>query len=376
MKSPRNILLAVGVLGAAVLVLYFLAGSLFLGPMADHSEHAERVQRELRQLDVRLAMGRISHNKLRSIDEQTLGENELEVRQRMNQRLVELWQRSGLEGKMSLNLQRGSSSPKAFREMTAGIKVSGPLEHVVNFLYLLKTDPHLHHVQINSLSRDERTGDVDLDLRYSTIVLYRGKQAGAARDETLATTRPVLDQSAASLNSTRRRLYTAITSRNPLKPWVKAPPRPKPTPVAQNPNPTPKPTPTSKPTPRKSPYVLVSLSGPRDEPVVSVMNQHTREIEDLQVGDSVKGLSGAEIVMVDYRPLPYPQQPELYSSSRMIVKIGQEYWAVELGDNFSDKRLMKHDNLPERLKSGEARDDEPAAGGAEDQSARTDSPAQ
>ena len=37
--------------------------------------------------------------------------------------------------------------------------------------------------------------------------------------------------------------------------------------------------------------------------------------------------NGGEIVMVDYRPLPLPKKPLIISNSRVIVRVGTDYWA-------------------------------------------------
>jgi hypothetical protein len=53
--------------------------------------------------------------------------------------------------------------------------------------------------------------------------------------------------------------------------------------------------------------------------------------------------------MVDYRPLPMPGNDGLKSFSRVILKIGTEYWAIERGQTLADKRRLIPDQLPETL---------------------------
>jgi hypothetical protein len=59
-----------------------------------------------------------------------------------------------------------------------------------------------------------------------------------------------------------------------------------------------------------------------------------------------------EIAMVDFRPMPRPGKPEEVSDSRMIVRIGKDYWAVELGQRLNERRVLRPAELPEELKNG------------------------
>ena len=53
--------------------------------------------------------------------------------------------------------------------------------------------------------------------------------------------------------------------------------------------------------------------------------------------------------MVDYRRMPKPGKEYLMSESRVIVKIGTEYWAVELGQTLAQKYRLNPEQLPEQL---------------------------
>lgn len=65
-----------------------------------------------------------------------------------------------------------------------------------------------------------------------------------------------------------------------------------------------------------------------------------------KAGDS---LAGGLVTMVDYRPMPKPGNEALLSYSRVILKIGTEYWAVERGQTLADKYRLKLEQLPENL---------------------------
>ena len=60
-------------------------------------------------------------------------------------------------------------------------------------------------------------------------------------------------------------------------------------------------------------------------------------------------LAGGIIVMIDYRPLPSPGNEVLKSFSRVIVKIGSEYWAIERGRTLAEKYRLTPQQLPAEL---------------------------
>jgi hypothetical protein len=89
---------------------------------------------------------------------------------------------------------------------------------------------------------------------------------------------------------------------------------------------------------------LPSWAGEAD---VMVKDTQTGEVRAYKPGES---LAGGRIVMVDYRPMPRPDNPELLCYSRVIVKIGPDYWAIDLGRSLADKRRLKDDDLPDELR--------------------------
>ena len=54
--------------------------------------------------------------------------------------------------------------------------------------------------------------------------------------------------------------------------------------------------------------------------------------------------------MVDYRPMPSPANPTILSPSRVILKVGPEYFAVELGQDLTEKRRLPDDMLPDEIR--------------------------
>ena len=60
-------------------------------------------------------------------------------------------------------------------------------------------------------------------------------------------------------------------------------------------------------------------------------------------------LAGGKIVMIDYRKMPFPQKPALLSQSRVILTIGEDYWAIERGNTLADIHKLAPGQLPEHL---------------------------
>jgi hypothetical protein len=72
------------------------------------------------------------------------------------------------------------------------------------------------------------------------------------------------------------------------------------------------------------------------------MAQKTRRY---RVGDS---LAGGTIICIDYREMPMPDSFAL-SESRVILKIGNEFWAIERGKTLADKHKLEPQQLPREV---------------------------
>jgi len=47
--------------------------------------------------------------------------------------------------------------------------------------------------------------------------------------------------------------------------------------------------------------------------------------------------------------MPFPKKPALLSQSRVILAIGEEFWAIERGNTLADKHKLVTEQLPEKL---------------------------
>jgi hypothetical protein len=90
----------------------------------------------------------------------------------------------------------------------------------------------------------------------------------------------------------------------------------------------------------------VSLSEWQGVPEIHVRDLAAERTLRFKAGDA---LGGGTIVMVDYRPLPMPGKVGLLSHSRVILKIGSDYFAVERGQSLAEKYRLTPEQLPEGL---------------------------
>ena len=150
----------------------------------------------------------------------------------------------------------------------------------------------------------------------------------------------VTEEAALVPNEGRRKQLAAITRRALFRPYVKRPPPPPPPP------PPPK---KADPPPPSGPetYRLVSLSEWKGRSEVVVLDTNKGLTTKYRTGDE---LAGGKVVAVDYRTLPRPKNPDLESSSRVIISADNALWAIESGDTLADKYELSADRLPPDLR--------------------------
>ena len=93
-------------------------------------------------------------------------------------------------------------------------------------------------------------------------------------------------------------------------------------------------------------FKIVSLSNwGGSEPEVLVFDSTAQKTLRFKPGDT---WGGGVIAMVDYRMMPHPTK-QRNSESRVILRIGAEYWAIELGQTLAEKHKLSAAQLPEQL---------------------------
>jgi hypothetical protein len=102
----------------------------------------------------------------------------------------------------------------------------------------------------------------------------------------------------------------------------------------------------AKPLPGPESLRVVSLSEWQGSPEIHVRDTVNERTLRYSPGDT---LAGGVVVMVDYRALPMPGKEVLKSFSRVILKIDNEYWAIERGRTLAEKYKLTPDQLPDPM---------------------------
>ncbi len=98
---------------------------------------------------------------------------------------------------------------------------------------------------------------------------------------------------------------------------------------------------------REQDLTVVSLSSWDGQPEVDLSDAKHHDLLTLRPGDK---LLDGQVVTVDYRPLPLPDSSGFLSYSRLIWRVGNDYWAVEVGQTLAQRRRLSSNELPPGLK--------------------------
>ncbi len=328
----------------AVGLVFVLVKNAYLGRLATYETNRVRLNREYDDLQLKNAQIANRAHLFRNWAARTYDLDELRASAKLAATLIALVERAGLNPeRLSVQPVHGSQVKGVYRELGRAIRVRGGLKNIVDFLYLLETEPHLHRLDQVSITPVPKDNEVDLQVRYVTPVMDSKSDDKLVTDK-LPTTAPVM------LDTATRELYEPITMRDLMRPYIqrRATP-PSPTPVASGSLGQPHTPPAHVSIPASpSRFRVVGLPDWTDQQEVLVTDSATRQIRSYKAGDT---LGGGVITCVDYRPLPSKANPKLLSPSRVILKVGPEYFAVELGENLTEKRRLSNDALPDHLRT-------------------------
>jgi len=348
MKDRRQIIMASFAAVAVLVTAWYFVDLLFLSPSARCDADIERLNRELKKLKLFNSQEVEYRDKLDSFATRSLSVDPDGAREHLRRRFSEMVETSGLkcvEDRAFSSVTPGGVSG-VYREVGWKCSLVGSLQQIVHLLYLAQSDPYLH--KINNLvivpERDRKNARVSFS--YTTLVLERKEDkklvpAGEKR-------KPTVSLAA----SDAIKVYEAIAARNIFRPYVKKRPPQK---VVRKPPKNPPVRPRPKPS-TDGLKKVVSLTRWDKGPEICVLDTRSGKTERLEVGDA---LAGGTIICVDYRKLPLPNKPETLSQSRVIIKIGSDYFAVELGWTLNRRYLVQEDRLPPGISDSSG--EEPAA---------------
>lgn len=240
---------------------------------------------------------------------------------------------SGLREANFTRLPVGPRKIRGASEIGWNVQGDGPLGSVVNLLFLLQHAPNLQRVENVTLSNGDAPGVVRVRFRVLTLVMEPAPDVER---------KPLMAKM--GLGSEERKRLDMIVERDILRPYIKRPPAP---PAKGKPGDGGPGSGTGKP---PGPEVLrvVSLSEWQGQPEVHIRDTVREKTLRYKPGDA---LAGGVIQMVDYRPMKQPGGAGLQSFSRLILRRGEEFWAVEHGQTLADLRLMEPEQLPAPLRA-------------------------
>jgi len=235
----------------------------------------------------------------------------------------------GLKESDFTRLPVGDRKLRGATELGWNVQGEGSLTNVINLVFVLNQIPYLHKIEGLAVTPGDAPGLVRVRFRYLTLVVDPAPEVSRKP--------PSPD---VSFEGPERLVLNSISIRDLLRPYIKRPP----------------PDLASKPVegePKLKPgaggpecFRVVSLSEWEGQPEVHIRDTVNDKTVRYKPGDA---LSGGTIVSVDYRPMPMPGKAPLMSFSRVILRIGPDYWAVERGNTLAEKRKLTQKELPSEL---------------------------
>lgn len=336
MMAPREKTIAI-VVGAlvAVGILYLAVDRIVLAPLRELDDQSGKFLSDIDRLGRSQSAKVAQDRRMKTLAAATLGTDADQVSSLVQSRLADLLAKNGL-GNAPLDAIKPFDLPKlSDKQLGWKIRVKGRLDQIVNFLYCLDGEPYLH--RIDSLKLTPRNGAVELEASYLTLVLAAPRLGKPPATMSAGAPGGALDDRPAG--------YDIIVSRDLFRPYIPRPPRIEPPALAKTDRPSTAPAPEPQGN-SDFKFQITDLSTYAGQAEVGVRNVLTNESSRYRTGDN---LAGGRIVMIDYRKLPFPDQPDLLSQSRVILSIGGEYFAVERGRTLAQKYHLPPTKLPPQL---------------------------
>lgn len=334
--SSRTVAIVVGAIVGCV-IFYMVLDALLLNKISTQNALATNNRNTIAKLQRANSEQSALQARLDHAMRSSFGADKTAAKEQMRSMLMDLLEASKMRHIDLADLDIGNKK-QGTEDIGWKITAYGELTNVVTFLYLVSEDSHLHRLE-NLLISPASGGEVALSVRYATLVLD-GAGALSVKTPATATSGPT------TLPDTEnRREYDVIAARDILRPYVKRRPAPNvPAAVAYTPQDQ-HPTPSYSAKPR-----VVSLTCWDGKETVIDLCDSSGSVTRYKLGDSLPGaFGGGRIAMVDYRPLPKPDNPQEKSPSRLILEIDSHYWAVELGQSLDRKRQLPPELLPGEL---------------------------
>jgi hypothetical protein len=321
--KDREKMLGFGVLAiAAVVVCVLVVRSLVVKPVKALDSQIAQLRLKLSSINTERNNFFAAEKSLKEYGKRTFAPDMDTANAQAGVALNELILRVGLSESDFTRIPASPRKMAGAREVGWLVQGEGALGKTIDLLFLLEQTPVLHRIQRLSLAPSDRPGRVRTRFSYLTLVLDPAPSATATN------TAPLL-----ALGGKERQAFQPIVRRDLFRPYVKR----------ENPPETPAAAPAAVP---GAGLRVVSLSEWNGASEVHVLDSNSQKTRICHPGDT---LADAVVVMVDYRPLPKPGGNGLLSDSRVILKEGDKFWAIERGQTLAERYQLTPEQLPSEL---------------------------
>ena len=220
MSNRERLVLAVGgLIVAAIGVSIGAVYLLFIWPADDCDVQARKWKEDIAKANALIAKQPQYEARLADLAGHVFGDDEMVVSEQVRTTVTNLLTMSGLSTQnLSLKPLVGTRVPNVYREIGWSVQTRGKLEQVINFMYLMTRETHLHRVD-NVVLAPAPGGEVSLQVKYATLLLEMPGvklATNTIKDQTL---------DPAILNSDEHHLYDIIATRDLLRPFIERPRR-------------------------------------------------------------------------------------------------------------------------------------------------------
>lgn len=328
-KREKMLALIVGSL-LGVFVLGFGIRAVILKPLKEIDKRIAASREKFEKANAEKRQFFATEDRVKALALRTFGDNVDQASASSGEILTKQILQSGLEETEFTRLPAPPRKLRGANEIGWSVQGEGPLTNIINLLFLLENSQYLHRVENVSVNAGDAPGRVKVRFRFLTLVF----------DPSPEVSRKALPDKFA-LDSNERRVYDDLIARDLLRPYIKRPAPPPAPPGAAPGGPG-----TAPPTaPGPESFKIVSLSEWQGKPEVVVLDTTAQKTQRYAPGDQ---LAGGTIVCVDYREMSVPGALAM-SESRVILKSGAEFWAIERGKTLADKRKLEVAQLPQEL---------------------------
>ena len=329
MKKREKILAGIVLGFVALFVLGFGIKGFFVKPLKDVDKQVTALREQINKINEERRAYFSAEDSLRNVAQRTFATDVNQASARSGEMVTKQIALAGLNEAEFTRLPVGPRRFKGGSEIGWSIQGKGTLDKIVNLIFLLQNTPQMHRLETLTLTASEKAGEIKVRMVYLTLVVEPAPDFD-----------PIELKPKFTLESPERYAYNTILQRDILRPYIKATPE---TRKSDNPNSQPSTAPAGP-----EALKVVSLSEWEGQPEVHIRDINKNETQRYRPGDKLKDKSNtvAEVIAVDYRPLPSPRNPLLLSHSRVILKIGEEFWAVERGQSLAEKRKLQPQEWP------------------------------